>query len=79
MKSVSKIKKLKVARMEKITSCIRRSDDVENFPHVVKDGGSLGSFVIILISTKPMLDFGERLLNRIEVWRIQQKVLDSDT
>jgi hypothetical protein len=65
--------------MEKITSCICRSDNVENFPHVIEDGGSLGSFVIILVSTKPMLDFGERLLDRIEVWRIRRKVLNSDT
>jgi hypothetical protein len=42
--------------MEKITSCICWSDDVENFPHVIEDGGSLGSFVIILVSMKPMLD-----------------------
>ena len=65
--------------MKKITSCICQSDDVKNFPHVIEDGGSLGGFVTILVSTKPMLDFGEHLLNRIEVWQIQQKVLDSDT
>jgi hypothetical protein len=43
--------------MEEITSHISWSNDVESFPHVIENGTSLGSFVIILVMVKPVLDF----------------------
>jgi hypothetical protein len=60
--------------MEKIAFCICWSDDLENFPHVVKYTTALSCKVVVTMALQIVLDFGECLLNRIEVRRVRREV-----
>lgn len=70
---------LEITSMKKITLRIIRCYDLCNFPHVVKYSSAISSLIIVTVSSKEVLHFGESFLNWVEIWRVCRKVQNANT
>jgi hypothetical protein len=68
-----------VTGMCEIANRIKRSDDVQNFVHIIYDTVTNSSSKIVVVSANPCLDFGEGFFDRVEIGGVWWKVLETDT